>query len=102
METLVKETKAEIIPEESKNIETVDHADEVFAQPTSNTIPHTQPTPNIEEPKFAGAPIQFKKNQKNKAVQAYLDFFETTLVKIGELIKAGFARGKDFLIKSLD
>jgi hypothetical protein len=101
LETLVKETKAEIIPEESENIEAEDHADEVFAQPTSTTIPHTQPTPNIEEPKFAGAPTQFKKNEKNKAVQAYLDFFETTLVKIGELIKTGFAKGKGFLIKSL-
>lgn len=98
---MVKETKAEIIPEESENIEAEDHADEVFAQPTSNTIPHTQPTPNIEEPKFAEAPTQFKKNEKNKAVQAYLDFFETTLVKIGELIKTGFAKGKGFLIKSL-
>ena len=101
LETLVEETKAEIIPEESKNIEVEEHADEIFAPPTPATIPHTQPTPNIEEPKFAEAPTQFKKNEKNKAVQAYLDFFETTLVKIGELIKAGFARGKGFIIKSL-
>ena len=101
LETLVEETKAEIIPEESENIEAEDHADEIFAPPTPATIPHTQPTPNIEEPKFAEAPTQFKKNEKNKAVQAYLDFFETTLVKIGELIKAGFAKGKGFLIKSL-
>ena len=101
LETLVEETKAEIIPEESENIEAEDHADEIFAPPTPAIIPHTQPTPNIEEPKFTGAPIQFKKNQKNKAVQAYLDFFETTLVKIGELIKTGFAKGKGFLIKSL-
>jgi len=101
LETLVEETKAEIIPEESKNIEVEEHADEIFAPPTPATIPHTQPTPNIEEPKFAEAPTQFKKNEKNKAVQAYLDFFETTLVKIGELIKAGFAKGKGFLIKSL-
>ena len=102
LETLVEETKAEIIPEESENIEAEEHADENFAPPTPATIPHTQPTPNIEEPKFAEAPTQFKKNEKNKAVQAYLDFFETTLVKIGELIKAGFAKGKGFLIKSLD
>ncbi|MDC1152534.1 hypothetical protein OAT06_00875 [Nitrospinaceae bacterium] len=101
LETLVEETKAEFIPQESENIEAKDHADEIFAPPTPAAIPHTQPTPNIEKPKFAETPTQFKKNQKNKAVQAYLDFFETTLVKIGELIKAGFARGKGFLIKSL-
>ena len=101
LDNLVEETKTAIIPEQSQNIEAEDHADEIFAPPTPATIPYTQPTPNIEEPKFAEPPTQFKKNQKNKAVQAYLDFFETTLVKIGELIKAGFAKGKGFLIKSL-
>ena len=100
-ETWVEETKAEIIPKESENIETEDHADEIFSPPIPVTIPHTQSTPNIEEPKFTEAPTQFKKNKKNKAVQAYLDFFESTLVKIGELIKAGFAKGKGFLIESL-
>jgi len=101
LETLVEETKAEIIPEESENIEAEDHANEIFSPPIPVTIPHTQSTPNIEKPKFTEAPTQFKKNQKNKAVQAYLDFFESTLVKIGELIKAGFAKGKGFLIESL-
>ena len=101
LETLVEETKAEIIPEESENIEAEDHANEIFSPTIPVTIPHTQSTPNIEEPKFTEAPTQFKKNQKNKAVQAYLDFFESTLVKIGELIKLGFAKGKGFLIESL-
>ena len=101
LETLVEETKGEIIPAEPEKKET-DHAEEIFTPPAPAMTPHTQPTSNIEEPKFAEAPTQFKKNKKNKAVQAYLDFFETTLVKIGELIEAGFAKGKDFLIKSLD
>jgi len=100
-ETLVEETKGEIIPAEPEKTE-ANHVEEIFAPPAPTTIPHTQPTPEIEEPKFAEAPTQFKKNKKNKAVQAYLDFFETTLVKIGELIKSGFAKGKDFLVKSLD
>ncbi len=97
----MEETKAETILEEPEKIE-VDYADEIFTPPPPTTIPHTQPTSDIEEPKFAETPKQFKKNQKNKAVQAYLDFFETTLVKIGELIKAGFAKGKGFLIKSFN
>ena len=101
LETLAEETKAETIPEESEKIE-ADHTDEIVAPPVLTTIPHTQSTPDIEEPKFSEAPTQLKKNQKNKAVQAYLDFFETTLVKIGELIKAGFAKGKGFLIKSFN
>jgi len=100
LETLVEATKAEIILEEPVNIE-ANHADKIFAPPAPSTIPYTQPTQDIEEPKFAETPTQFKKNQKNKAVQAYLDFFESTLVKIGEFIKAGFAKGKGFLIESL-
>jgi len=101
LETLAEETKAETIPEESEKIE-ADHADEIVAPPVLTTIPQTRSTPDIEEPKFSEAPTQLKKNQKNKAVRAYLDFFETTLIKIGKLIKAGFVRGKDFLIKSFD
>ena len=101
LETLAEETKAETIPEESEKIE-ADHTDEIVAPPVLTTIPHTQSTPDIEEPKFSEAPTQLKKNQKNKAVRAYLDFFETTLIKIGKLIKAGFVRGKDFLIKSFN
>ena len=101
LETLVEETKGEIIPEEPEKTE-ANHAEEILAPPAPAMTPHTQPTSSIEEPKFAEAPTQFKKNKKNKAVQAYLDFFETTLVKIGELIKAGFAKGKGFLMKSLD
>ena len=101
LETLVEETKGEIIPEEPEKTE-ADHAEEISAPPAPAMIPHTQPTSNIEELKFAEVPTQFKKKEKNKAVQAYLDFFETTLVKIGELIKAGFSKGKGFLINSLD
>ena len=101
LETLVEETKGEIIPEEPEKTE-ADHVEEISAPPAPAMIPHTQPTSKIEEPKFAEAPTQFKKKEKNKAVQAYLDFFETTLVKIGELIKAGFTKGKGFLMKSLD
>ena len=101
LEALAEEIKAETIPEESEKIE-ADHADEIVAPPVLTTIPHTQTTPEIEEPKFSEAPTQLKKNQKNKAVQAYLDFFEATLIKISKLIKAGFVRGKDFLIKSFD
>lgn len=39
-----------------------------------------------------------EKGKRTEAVQAYLDFFESTLVKIGELIKTGFVKGKDFLM----
>jgi hypothetical protein len=45
-------------------------------------------------------PDQLEESERNEAVQAYLDFFESFLVKIGELIKTGFVKGKDFLIQS--
>ncbi len=62
-----------------------------------------QPAPYVEKPRqnFSEEPAQPKKEERNQAVQAYLDFFEETLVKIGELIKTGFAKGKDFLMKYL-
>jgi hypothetical protein len=47
------------------------------------------------------SPDQPEKDKRNEAVQAYLDFFESALVKTGELIKTGFAKGKDFLMRSM-
>ena len=52
------------------------------------------PTPKPAEPD------QPEKGRRNEAVQAYLDFFESALVKIGELIKTGFTKGKGFLVQS--
>ena len=46
-------------------------------------------------------PMQPKKDERTEAVQAYLDFFESALVKICELIKTGFVKGRDFLIQSI-
>jgi len=45
-------------------------------------------------------PDQPEKSERTEAVQAYLDFFESALVKIGELIKTGFTKAKDFLMQS--
>ncbi len=42
-----------------------------------------------------------EKEKRNEAVQAYLDFVESALVEIGGLIKTGFAKGKDFVMKSI-
>ena len=53
------------------------------------------------EPNPPTEPDPLEEVERNKAVQAYLDFFESSLVKIGELIKTGFVKGKDFLIQSI-
>ena len=46
---------------------------------------------------FKEEPVQQTETGRNKAVQAYLDFFETSLLKLGELVKTGFVKGKDLL-----
>jgi hypothetical protein len=56
------------------------------------TPPETPPPPE---------PDQLGESERNEAVQAYLDFFESFLIKIGELIKTVFVTGKDFLIQSI-
>ena len=53
------------------------------------------------EPNPPPEPDQLEEGERNEAVQAYIDFFESFLVKIGELIKTGFVKGKDFLIQSI-
>ena len=57
---------------------------------------YTPPKPNPPP-----EPDQLEEGKRNEAVQAYLDFFESSLVKIGELIKTGFIKGKDFFIQSI-
>ena len=62
--------------------------------------PEFSPPPPKPAETAQADPMQPKKDERTEAVQAYLDFFESALVKIGELIKTGFTKGKDFLIQS--
>jgi hypothetical protein len=70
-----------------------DEAQERFVE---RTPVYTPPEPN---PLTEFDPLE--EGERNKAVQAYLDFFESSLVEIGELIKTGFVKGKDFLSQSI-
>ncbi len=79
-------------PEEEANQEQVRETSPRRVTPP----PAPQATPATEEAEQQEETIQ----KRNEAVQAYLDFFETTLVKIRELIKTGFSKGKDYLKKS--
>mgnify|MGYP005652095277 CR=1 FL=1 len=74
-------------------VEEEPEAQERFVERTPVYTP-PEPTPPPE-------PDQLEEGKRNEAVQAYLDFFESSLVKIGELIKTGFVKGKDFLIQSI-
>ena len=51
---------------------------------------------------FKKEPVQQTETRRNKAVQAYLDFFEASLLKLGELVKTGFVKGKDLLEQFLN
>ena len=51
-------------------------------------------------PNFKEEPVQQTETRRNKAVQAYLDFFEASLLKLGELVKTGFVKGKIFCSNS--
>ena len=51
---------------------------------------------------FKEEPVQQTGTRRNKAVQAYLDFFEASLLKLGELVKTGFVKGKDLLQQFLN
>ena len=82
--TLLAEPNVEIVVEESEGKKRFVERSPVFSPPTPKPAEPDQP----------------EKGRRNEAVQAYLDFFESALVKIGELIKTGFAKGKGFLVQS--
>ena len=73
-------------------------------EPTIAVIAPTEPNRDIEKPSqnLIEEPIQEKKKERNKAVQAYLDFFEASLLKLVELVKTGFIKGKDLLEQFLN
>jgi len=94
--TLAEKPKVETVPEEPKAI---NQTEEIFVEP----VPEVKAPPflYVEEPSENSKEEPPLQEERNEAVQAYLDFFEETLVKIGELIKTGFTKGKDYLMKSL-
>ena len=51
---------------------------------------------------FKEESVQQTETRRNKAVQAYLDFFEASILKLGELVKTGFVKGKDLLQQFLN
>ena len=67
-------------------------------------ITPAEPTRDMEKPlqKYVEEPVQKKGKERNKAVQAYLDFFEASLLKLGKLVKTGFLKGKDFVVRFLN
>ena len=63
-----------------------------------------EPIPDLEKTSKTNfeEPIQKREKERNQAVQEYLDFFETSLLNLAELIKTGFSLGKDFVVNFLN
>ena len=64
-------------------------------EPASAAEPQTM-VPAIEEPPEPPPIVK-----RNESVQAYIDFIESSVQKLGELIKKGFNLGRDYLRKQL-
>ena len=71
-----------------------------WVSPMMTSVPRT-PTRSAEK-RIEETVVQEKLVERSEAVQAYLDFVESTVIKTGQLIKKGFIKGKGFLFKSLN
>ncbi|MEK9629677.1 MAG: hypothetical protein VW455_11740 [Nitrospinota bacterium] len=101
-EATEEEPEPEPVPEEIEEEEEIE-------EPAPPAIPAPQLKQHavvpVEEPSHHEAPpVKHEKQEeaeRSEAVQNYLDFIEDTISKIGELIKTGFEKAKDYLIKKL-
>ena len=91
----IKQTKG---TEESKDLK------ETTVKEPAPSINPIESTRDMEKrsQNFKEEPVQQTETGRNKAVQAYLDFFEASLLKLGELVKTGFVKGKDLLQQFLN
>ncbi len=90
--TQANKTKIEKQPEIEAKREKVP-----WASPMMTPVPPTPPKP--AEKRIEETVVQEKLVERSEAVQAYLDFVESTVIKTGQLIKKGFMKGKVFLLK---
>ena len=74
--------------------------DTPMKEPVLSVPTPLEPAPDLEKPSKTNfqEPIQKREKERNQAVQAYLDFFEASLLKLAELIKTGLSIGKDFVV----
>lgn len=70
--------------------------EEKFSPETASAAEPQTMVPAIEEPPEPPPIVK-----RNESVQAYIDFIESSVQKLGELIKKGFNLGRDYLRKQL-
>jgi hypothetical protein len=85
-----EEPEEEADTEESETAQDATGAQETISEPMTET-----PAPSYEEPTESPEPPA----ERDKSVQAYLDFIESSIQKLGELIKEGFNIGWGYIQK---
>ena len=70
--------------------------EEKYSPETASAAEPQTMVPAIEEPPEPQPIVK-----RNESVQAYIDFIESSVQKLGELIKKGFNLGRDYLRKQL-
>ena len=70
--------------------------EEKFSPETASAAEPQTMVPAIEEPPEPPPIVK-----RNESVQAYIDFIESSVQKLGELIKKGFNLGREYLRKQL-
>ena len=70
--------------------------EEKYSPETASAAEPQTMVPAIEEPPEPPPIVK-----RNESVQAYIDFIESSVQKLGELIKKGFNLGRDYLRKQL-
>ena len=70
--------------------------EEKYSPETASAAELQTMVPAIEEPPEPPPIVK-----RNESVQAYIDFIESSVQKLGELIKKGFNLGRDYLRKQL-
>lgn len=91
----------ETVEEEPRVVETLEEAEPIVAQEVVEEVefilePVTEPVAETISPPEPVSP-EPEVPQRSKASQAYLDFIESSVLKIGELIGDGFNWGWDYL-----
>ncbi|MBT3183866.1 MAG: hypothetical protein HOI59_00940 [Nitrospina sp.] len=71
--------------------------EEEYLQDTAPIVPPVEELPEPPEPVEEPAPLA----ERNESVQAYLDFIESSVQKLGEWIREGFNLGWDYLKNQL-
>jgi len=101
VQTPVREEETQIPEAETEEPEVVIEKPEEEKSPSAPPVMAPAPAASSKPETIEETMVTEDPAERSEAVQAYLDFVETTLKKIGELIREGFTKGKDFLLKSL-